>query len=412
MNSRERILAAIHHQEPDRLPVDLGATPSSGISAIAYHALLQHLGIQDGQTRVYDVVQQVAQPDEAVLARYRIDVVDVIRVFNERDEDWYDFSLPQGMTVQYPAWFKPVRLPDGSLEAFDAEGTRLGVMPPGATFFDQTCFPYLDGYPEDFGNLGYWMGKVHWSALGKSARKFSTEQEYWAELRQGVLEMRQRSQRALLIGAGCNLFEWGTFLRRMDHFLMDLADDQANVERLLDALVEKHLHTLEMVCQAVGDVADIVRFGDDLGTDQGPFMSPATYRKLFKPRHKLMVDYVKAHSQMRPYLHSCGSIYKLLPDLIEAGFEIINPVQTSARDMQPEGLKREFGDSLTFWGAGVDTRRILNRGTPQQVKEDVRRNIEILSPGGGFVFNTVHNILPDVPPENIAAMFEAIDEYR
>ena len=412
MNSRERILAAIHHQEPDRLPVDLGATPSSGISAIAYHNLLQHLGIQGGQTRVYDVVQQVAQPDEAMLARFRIDVVDVVRVFNERDEDWVDFNLPQGMTVQYPAWFKPVLQPDGRLEAFDAEGTRLGVMPPGATFFDQTCFPYLDGYPEDFGNLGYWMGKVHWAALGKSARRFSTEQDYWAELRQGVLEMRQRSERALLIGAGCNLFEWGTFLRRMDHFLMDLADDQANVERLLDALVEKHLHTLEMVCQAVGDVVDIVRFGDDLGTDQGPFMSPATYRKLFKPRHRLMVDYVKAHSQMRPYLHSCGSIYKLLPDLIEAGFEIINPVQTSARDMQPERLKREFGDSLTFWGAGVDTRRTLNRGTPQQVKEDVRRNIEILSPGGGFVFNTVHNILPDVPPENIVAMFEAVDEYR
>lgn len=412
MNSRQRILAAVHHQEPDHIPVDLGATPSSGVSAIAYHNLTRYLGLPNSPTRVYDVVQQVAQPDEQMLAHFRIDVVDVGRVFNDQDSDWYDFTLPQGITVQYPAWFRPVRQPDGTLDAFDREGTRLGTMPPGATFFDQTCFPYLDGYPEDYSNLGYWMGKVHWSALAKSPWDHTSEQDFWAELRRRALNLRQASDRALLIGAGCNLFEWGTFLRRIDNFLLDLIDDQANVERLLDALVERHLHTLEMICQSLGDVADIVRFGDDLGTDQGPFMSPATYRKLFKPRHKLMVDYVKAHSQLRPYLHSCGSIYKLLPDLIEAGFEIINPVQTSARDMQPERLKREFGSSLTFWGAGVDTRRVLNHGTPQQVKDDVRRNIETLSPGGGFVFNTVHNILPDVPPENIAAMFEAVDEYR
>jgi uroporphyrinogen decarboxylase len=141
-------------------------------------------------------------------------------------------------------------------------------------------------------------------------------------------------------------------------------------------------------------------------------MSPQTYRKLFKPRHKILIDYVKTHSQMHPFLHSCGSIYKLLPDLIEAGFEIINPVQTNTKDMEPARLKREFGTSLTFWGGGSDTRHILNHGTPEQVKDDVRRNIEILSPGGGFVFNTIHNIMPDVPPENVVAMFAAVDEYR
>lgn len=412
MNSQERILAAIRHQEPDRLPLDLGATPSTGISAIAYHNLKQHLGLTHLPTRVFDVVQQVVQPDDEILAHFRVDVVDVGRAFNESSADWYDFTLPQGQTVQYPVWFKPLRQPDGTLDAFDREGTRLGTMPPGATFFDQTCFPYIDGYPADFSQLGYWMGKVHWSGLAHSPFDHAAEPDFWSQLRQRAIALRQNSGRAVLMGAGCNLFEWGTFLRRIDRFLMDLADDQANVERLLDALVERHLQSLEKICASVGDVVDIVRFGDDLGTDQGPFMSPATYRKLFKPRHKLMVDYVKAHSQMRPYLHSCGSIYRLLPDLFEAGFEIINPVQTSARDMQPERLKREFGSSLTFWGAGVDTRCILNRGTPQQVKDDVRRNIEILSPGGGFVFNTVHNIMPDVPPENIVAMFEAVDEYR
>jgi len=156
----------------------------------------------------------------------------------------------------------------------------------------------------------------------------------------------------------------------------------------------------------------VLRFGDDLGTDQGPFMSPLTYRKLFKPRHAILNEYVKKHSQMHTFLHSCGSIYKIMPDLIEAGYEIINPVQITSRDMQPEKLKQEFGRDITFWGGGCDTRHILNRGTPQQVIDHVRHNIEILAPGGGFVFNTVHNILPDVPPENIEAMFQAIDEYR
>jgi uroporphyrinogen decarboxylase len=412
MNSRQRVLAAINHQEPDGVPVDLGATPSSGISAIAYTALKKHLGIHRGSTRVYDVVQQLAQPEVEILARFRIDALDIGRTFNSRDEDWADFDLPQGIRVQFPAWFKPLQQPNGAWDAFDAEGTRLATMPPGASFFDQTIFPYLDGYPDNFDDLGYWMGKVHWSGLAHSPWDHAGEQDFWAQLRRNAMALRQSTDKALVVVAGCNLFEWGTFLRRIDHFLIDLLDDQANVERLLDALLEKHLQTLEKVCQAVGDVVDILRFGDDLGTDQGPFMSPRIYRSLFKPRQKILNDYVKNHSQMHTYLHSCGSIYRLLPDLIDAGYEIINPVQTNTRDMQPERLKREFGKQITFWGGGCDTRQILNRGTPAQVKDDVRRNIEILAPGGGFVFNTIHNILPDVPPENIVAMFEAVDEYR
>ncbi len=191
---------------------------------------------------------------------------------------------------------------------------------------------------------------------------------------------------------------------------MDLVLEPVQVERLLDALMELHLATLDMVCQAVGDVADILRFGDDLGMDSGPFMSPKTYRSLFKPRHTILCDYVHTHSQMHTFLHSCGSIYRLLPDLIEAGYDIINPVQTGTRDMEPERLKKEFGQDITFWGGGADTRHVLNRAQPQQVKDHVKRRIDIFGPGGGFVFNTVHNILPDVPPENIVAMFEALDE--
>ena len=412
MNSRERILAAIRHQEPDGLPLDLGATPSSGISAVAYTRLKQHLGLAGGATQVYDVVQQLAQPEDDILARFRVDAIDIGRAFDTAPADWYAFDLPSGERVHFPAWFRPRRGPEGAWEAFDAEGTRLATMPPGAAFFDQTCFPYLDGYPADFADLGRAMGQVHWSGLAHSPWNHAGEADFWAELRRRALALRAASDRALVIVAGCNLFEWGTFLRRIDHFLTDLLDDQPAVERLLDALMEKHLATLEQVCAAVGDVADILRFGDDLGTDAGPFMSPAVYRKLFKPRHALLNQYVKSHSQMHTFLHSCGSIYRLLPDLLEAGYEIINPVQTGTRDMQPERLKREFGGQVTFWGGGCDTRQVLNHASPAQVKDHVRRNIEILAPGGGFVFNTIHNILPDVPPANIVAMYEAVDEYR
>jgi uroporphyrinogen decarboxylase len=410
--SRERILTSIRHQEPDRVPVDLGATPSSGISAIAYANLKQHLGLTDGHTRVYDVVQQLAQPEEVILDHYGVDVLDIGRTFDVRDEDWYDILLPQGIPVQFPSWFRPVPQADGSWDAYTRDGTRVATMPLGATFFDQTVYPYLDGYPADYRDLPAAMGKVHWSALAHSPWDHASEPGFWQQLRERALALRASSDRAIMIVCGCNLFEWGTFLRRMDNFLVDLAQDQAGVERLLDALMEQHLATLEKVCAAVGDVVDVLRFGDDLGTDQGPFMSPATYRKLFKPRHTILCDYVHKHSTMHTFLHSCGSIYKLLPDLIEAGYEVINPVQINSRDMQPERLKLEFGRDITFWGGGADTRSVLNRCTPAEVRDHVRRMIGILAHDGGFVFNTVHNILPDVPPENIVAMFEAVAEYN
>jgi uroporphyrinogen decarboxylase len=406
------VLASIRHREPDRVPVDLGGTPSSGISAIAYYSLKRHLGLRDGHTRVYDVVQQLAQPEDEILDRYAVDVIDVGRAFNTRDEDWYDVALPQGIPVQFPSWFRPARRSDGVLDAFAPDGARIATMPVGATFFDQTCFPYLDGYPSDYRDLPQAMARVHWAALAHSPWDHAGEPDFWEQLRRKAIELRRASDRALMVVAGCNLFEWGTFLRRLDNFLVDLLLDPVEVERLLDALVEQHLATLEKVCQAVGDVADILRFGDDLGTDQGPFMSPETYRRLFKPRHTILCRYVKQHSRMYTFLHSCGSIYKLLPDLVEAGYDIINPVQINVRDMEPARLKKEFGRDITFWGGGADTRHVLNQRPPAEVKEHVKRLLDIFAPGGGFVFNTVHNILPDVPPENVVAMFEAVEEFN
>jgi uroporphyrinogen decarboxylase len=409
--SRQRVLDAIHHREPDQAPVDLGSTPSSGISAIAYSQLRKALAAPAGHTRIYDVVQQLAQPEEWFLDRFGIDVVDIGRAFNDRDNDWYDIRLSNGEPAQYPRWFHPKAETDGSWTAY-LDDLAVGRMPAGSAFFDQAHFPWMDAWPADESGLDRAMGTVVWAALAHSPWDNLGQPGFWNLLRERALELRCRTDRALMVVVGCNLFEWGTFLRRLDNFLMDLLLEQARVERLLDALLERHLATLESVCRAVGDVADVIRLGDDLGTDSGPFMSRELYRRLFKPRHRRLCDYIRTHSSMATFLHSCGSIPDLLPDLIEAGFQIINPVQTNARGMEPERLKREFGRDLVFWGGGVDTRAVLNRGGPREVRHQVLERLAVFSRGGGFVFNPVHNILPDVPPENILAMFAAVAEFN
>jgi len=412
MTSRERILAAINHKTPDKVPIDMGSTPSSGISATAYERLRRHVGRKDGATLVYDVVQQLAQPEEWALDRFGIDVVDLGRTFNTKESDWYDITLASGDPARYPTWFRPEQEADGSWLARHADGTVIARQPNGAAFYDETCFPWMDAWPSDYSGLDDAMGKVLWSALVHSPWDNAGKPGFWERLRANALELRRTSDRAIMVVVGCNLFEWGTFIRRIDNFLMDLLLEQGKVEGLLDALMERHMATLEKVCTAVGDIVDVVRFGDDLGTDQGPFMQPDLYREIFKPRHKMLCDYVHTHSSMHTFLHSCGSIDLVIPDLVEAGFEILNPVQTNARGMEPARLKRDFGKDVTFWGGGIDTRTVLNNGSPAEVRKQVLERLEIFAPGGGFVFNTVHNILPDVPPENIVAMFDAIRDYN
>ena len=413
MTSRERVLAAVTHRNPDRIPVDLGATPSSGISVIACSNLVRHIGKNDLPVYIYDVVQQLAQPDRSILQLFGVDVIDLGRAFNEKPSDWYPVRMANGAEGYYPQWFKPVRQSDGSWVTYDDDGKRiLSKMPVGATFFDQTYFPYIDGYPASYEGLDAEMNRVMWSRHVHSPWDHAGETDFYAQLREKALHLRQTTDKALMIVCGCNLFEWGTFLRRMDNFLMDLLCDQDQVARLLDELLQRHLATLEKVCASAGDIVDIIRFGDDLGMISCPFMDTDTYRTLFKPRHKILCDYVKTHSSMHTFIHSCGSISSLMPDLIDAGIEIFNPVQTNAYNMSPAFLKKEFGSSCTFWGGGVENVGTLNIGSKQRIRDQVFERLETFSQGGGFVFAAIHNILPDVPPENIITLFEAVQEFN
>jgi uroporphyrinogen decarboxylase len=349
--------------------------------------------------------------EDEVIDALGIDIIDIGRVFNTSDDDWYDITMLDGSPAQYPKWFRPLKRADGSNEV-EVDGIVIARRPPDGAFYDQTYFPYKDGYPSDYSKLPEAMNKILWQNLAHSPWDHASDDNFWTELRERTLKLRKSTDKALMITCGCNLFEWGTFLRKLDNFLMDLLTEPEEVEGLLDALMKRHLQGLEKVCNAVGDIVDILRFGDDLGTTGGLFMPPDTYRDLFKPRHTRLNDFVHKNSQMKTFLHSCGSIYRIMPDLIEAGYDIINPVQTNCFEMEPEKLKAEFGGDITFWGGGCDTAAILNKATPEEVRKHVLERCDLFSKGGGFIFNTIHNILPEVTAENIIACFDAVKEFN
>ncbi|MFQ6039215.1 MAG: uroporphyrinogen decarboxylase family protein [Candidatus Poribacteria bacterium] len=411
MTSRQRVLDTINHKEPDKVPVDLGGMRSTGIMAIAYNRLKKHLGYTKGETLVYDVVQQLAQPEQEILNFVEADVIDLGQAFLDKREDWQDWTLPDGSAAKIPAWVELTPQNGGWVVKSD-DGTVIGEMPAGVEYINQCHWPLMEWREDSLENLPEAMEKVTWGALPTAPWHEPLTDEYLTEIKRRAKHLYETTDYAIMAAFGGNLLEWGQFLRRFDNFLLDIVGDPKRVESLLDKLVEIHLANLEKFLPAVGDYIQIIQMGDDLGTQQAAQISPKTYREIFKPRHKIIYDYIKKHSNARLFLHTCGSVVELLPDLIDIGVEILNPVQTSAAGMQPERLKREFGRDITFWGGGCDTQQVLPYGTPQEIDGHVKERIEIFAPDGGFVFSQVHNIVSNVPPENVVAMYEAVKRYR
>ncbi len=404
MTSRDRVISAINHRQPDKVPVDLGSSTVTGISGIAYSNLKKHLNIES-RTRIYDVIQQLAMVEMSIIDLFGVDALDINRVSID-NTGWYDVTLGDGSKAEFPEWFHPVKAEDGSWYTSDNEGNIISKMSAGATFFDQMYFPYENGYPLDFSGLKDAMKRISWVVHSHSSNLDATE------LRTRLLDLRESTNKALVMSGGVKLLEMGFFIRRMDNFLMDLIVEEDKVSEMLDLLVEMNLASLEKKCRSLGDIVDVIRFGDDLGMTSAPFMDLSTFRKLLKPRYKILCDYVKKNSNMKIFLHSCGSVKQFIPDLIEVGFDILNPVQTNCYDMDPLQLKKEFGKDIVFWGGGVDTSSIINRGTPEEVRNDVMRRCEIFSKDGGFVFAPIHNILSEVPPQNIVAAYNAVKEFN
>ena len=405
---RDRVLAAINHREPDQVAVDFNGHRSSGIMAIAYAKLRRHLGLPERPIYVYDFIQQLAIVDDDVLDLFGVDVIELGRGFAKSDADWSDWVLPDGTPCKIQSYIHPVKQ-GADWVVYGDEGRVIAIQKEGCLYFEQTCFPLLDSADETFDNLPYQLDQVMWSRLGSPPAPLGLDAAGMTAREAGARALLASTDRAIVGLFGCNRLEIGEFLFRIDGFLYELAANPSRVHRFLDRIVEIHLANLEKYLASVGPYIDIIQFGDDLGTQTGPQISPRMYAEFFKPRHSLMWNRAK---QLRPgikvMLHCCGGVRPLLPHLIEAGLDVINPVQTTCTGMEPEGLKRDFGRDIVFWGGGCDTREVLPKGTPAQVRDDVRRRVDILAPGGGFVFQQVHNVMADVPPENVVAMFEAV----
>jgi uroporphyrinogen decarboxylase len=407
MTSRERVLAALNHQEPDRVPIDLSGHRSSGIAAMAYARLRDYLGLPKKPIRVYDPVQQLAIVDEDVLQRFKVDAIELGRAFAHEDKYWAEWMLPDGTPCLMPVWAKPERQNGDWVLRSTVTGVVIARMPEGVWYFEQANFPFLEH--EDLGRLEAEFAECMWSGIASPPGPIVVGAGGAAALAEGARKLRQQSDRAIIGLFGGNLLELGQWFYRNDNFFMLLAGEPERAHRFLDKLMEIHLRNLDGFLTAVASHIDVILFGDDLGMQSGPQMSPAMYREYFQPRERAMWQIVKQRApHLKIMLHCCGGVRELLPGLIDAGLEAINPVQVTCRGMEPAGLKRDFGDRLTFWGGGCDTRDVLIKGTPAQVNEHVRKQVEILRPGGGFIFQQVHNILADVPPANVVAMYDAV----
>lgn len=407
MNSRERVLSALNHREPDRVPIDFSGHRSSGIAAIAYAKLRAHLGLPKRPIRVYDPIQQLAIVDEDVLDLFGVDTIELGRGFALEDSWWADWELPDGTPCQMPTWALPEREANQWVIRSKNSGRTIARLPDGALYFEQTYFPFADGSADP---LAIWeaFSECMWTAVASPPGPQLSGKDADAQLRDGAQRLRARTDRAILGLFGGNLLEIGQFLFRNDNFFLLLAGEPEQAHAFLDRLVELHLQNLERFLGAVGPFIDIIVFGDDLGMQVGPQISPEMYREFFKPRHALLWRRAKELANVKVLLHSCGGIRELLPDLIEAGLDAVNPVQITCNGMDAAGLKRDFGRDLVFWGGGCDTRDCLPHGTAAAVRRHVEQQVATMAPGGGFVFQQVHNIMANVPPANIVAMFQAV----
>lgn len=392
MNSRERVLCALAHKEPDRVPIDLGGTRQSGIAAAAYHRLKERLGLRT-PTRVYDVYQMLAEVERPVLERLGADVIGLQRrcvAFGIPNENWKPWKLFDGTPVEVPGQFNPVTEPDGSLVLYDLRGQPIAKMPKDGFYFDR-----LEKFP----------GAAHVDPETLELPLLSQEESDYLGAQAEALYRNTDFAIIAAMGPPYELF-FGLGTGDFAAWMITLVTEPDYVRALYERIVEAWLENLRRFAAAVGDHVQIIQFNDDLGTQDGPFLSPKLFKELIFPYYKRGLDWIHSHTQYKVFMHNDGAIYDFIPILIEMGVDILNPVQTTAKGMDPVKLKAEFGDRLTFWGAACDCQKTLPFGTPEDVAREVEENIGILAPGGGYVFASVHNIQANCPPENIIAMFD------
>jgi uroporphyrinogen decarboxylase len=379
MTSRERVLKAIRHETPDRVPIDFGGN-QTGIHKNAYRNLTRNLGLPEG-IEIMDAVQQLARPSERMLERFHVDTRYIAAgpasswkggiVKAKRDgRAWHDLT--------------------------DEFGIRWSMPDDQSLYMDITLHPLAKATIKD-------VREYAWPKGDDPSR--------FAKLREQALEIRRNTPYAVVSGISGVIYEICWYLRGLEQWFSDLLTEPEFCEAMLDQTLKFWMDWFRLFLDEAGDVVDVIMIGDDLAGQAGPLFNPEIYRRLVKPGHKRLVQYIRTRTQAKIWYHTCGSCAAFIPDLIDNGIDILNPVQTSASHMDPVDLKRRFGRDLAFWGGGCDSQHILPRGTPSEVEENVRRNLEAFMPRGGYVFNSIHNIQGEVPPENIVAMFDAAYKY-
>ena len=373
MNSRERVIATLHHQPPDHVPVDLGSTLVSNIHRKANNQLKAYLGIQADEP-VHDIVQGLVVPDERILHQFGVD----FRRVALRPPSNKTSYLPSGSDKTYrDEWGMRRQRTDLYWEIVESPLADAKVE-------DLRHFPWPD--PHD---------PMRVAGLADEARNLYQETDF--------------ALVADFLGGG--IFEQALWMRGFERFMMDMVSDEHFVAALMDTLLELYIKFYTVYLDAVGAYVQIIAVGDDLGMQTGPLISPALYRRLIKPRHKELYSFIHSQTDAKILHHSCGGIFPLVQDLIDVGVDILNPIQTSAQGMDPAILKRDFGNQLVFHG-GIDVQQILPFTTSERVREEVRSIVATLGKGSGYIFAPSHNIQADVPPENIIAMYETIQEVR
>jgi len=365
------------HKEADRVPRDLAGTRYTSIHAEAYERLRPAMGLPEAEIRIVDTTQGLAHVHDDLLDRFGADIALV--------------------SAGSPLTYKREVTNDGEYERFLDEFSVMRARPVGGLYYESTTSPLsgditaadVDAYPwPDPQDAGRFVG-----------------------MKERAQHIRDVEKRAVFVGSLCaGVTEMHFRMRGYEHGYMDMALDPTLARKLMEKITQLKLAYWEKVIDEIGDDIDIAAEADDLGAQHAPLFSPQAYRDIVKPFHKQIIDYIKSRSNARFFLHSCGAIRELIPDLIEIGVDCLNPVQVSAAGMDTAELKAEFGADITFWGGTVDSQKTIARGTPEEVKAEARRRILDLKPGGGFVFASIHNLQAQVPVENILAMWEALEE--
>jgi uroporphyrinogen decarboxylase len=383
MNSRERVLTALNHKEPDRVPFDMGGTVVTGIQAKAYRRLRDYLGLPKKEAIIIDILQQLALVDDDVMEKLGVDF--------------------RNVSPRSTASFKIVLhdTPDGRYRFFHDEyqvGWRMPI--DGGLYYDMYEHPL--------------SGNINLESVDAYQLPDPLDPARFAGLPEASRIVLEQEKRALVIGnISAGIFELYMWTRGYQDGYADWAGNPQLAKKMLKKYMDLQMAYWEKMFEVMeGIPIDVVQMADDLAGQNGLLISPKSYRSSLKPFHKEMFDYIHSKTNAKIFFHSCGSIRPLVTDLIEIGVDILNPVQVNAANMDSAALKRDFGKDICFWGGGVDTQTAFDEShTPDEVRTDVRKRLQDFMPGGGFVFNTIHNIQGNVPPENIMAMWETVKEY-